>query len=145
MSRADRSHRRAELRPAAVAEKGIQTGGGASTDVIRLQPGRDGLWASLTWMWARRELLAMFTRRDLQVRYKQAVLGAGWAVLQPILTMVVFSVFFGRVAHVPSDGVPYPLFSLAGLVPWTFFANSVTNSTSSLVQNASMLTKIYFP
>ena len=79
------------------------------------------------------------------MRYKQTALGAAWAILQPVLTMVVFSLFFGRLAKMPSDGVPYPAFSFAALVPWTFFSNGLTQASNSLVNNANLLTKVYFP
>jgi lipopolysaccharide transport system permease protein len=83
--------------------------------------------------------------RDIKVRYKQTALGAAWAIIQPLMTMVVFSIFFGKLAKMPSDGIPYPLFAYAALVPWTFFANSLTQASNSLLQNANMLKKIYFP
>jgi lipopolysaccharide transport system permease protein len=113
--------------------------------VIRIEPTKG--WASLRLkeLWEYRELLYFLTWRDIKVRYKQTVLGAAWAVLQPFLTMVVFSIFFGRLAGVPSDGVPYPVFSYAALVPWTFFANGVTLSSNSLVGNSNLITKVYFP
>ena len=92
-----------------------------------------------------RELLYFLVWRDVKVRYKQTALGAAWAVVQPFCTMVVFSIFFGRLAKVPSDGVPYPIFSFAGLVPWTFFAASLTNGSNSLVGSSNLLKKVYFP
>lgn len=92
-----------------------------------------------------RELLYFLTWRDVKVRYKQTVLGAAWAILQPVLTMVVFSLFFGRLAAVPSDELPYPVFSYAALVPWFFFANGVTASANSLVGSSRLITKVYFP
>jgi lipopolysaccharide transport system permease protein len=92
-----------------------------------------------------RELLYFLTLRDIKVKYKQTVLGVAWAVLQPLLTMLVFTIFFGRLAKVPSDGVPYSVFALCGLVPWIFFANTVQATALSLVTNANLLTKIYFP
>lgn len=92
-----------------------------------------------------RDLFYFFTWRDLKVRYKQTILGIFWAILQPFITMVIFSLFFGRLASMPSDGLPYPIFSYAALVPWTFFANGVTQASNSLVQNANMIKKIYFP
>ena len=112
---------------------------------IRLAPSRG--WASLRLgdIWHYRELLYFLTWRDIKVRYKQTVLGFAWAVIQPFLTMVVFSLFFGRLAGVPSDGVPYPIFSYTALVPWTFFANGLANSSNSLVGSANLITKIYFP
>lgn len=96
-------------------------------------------------LWEHRELLPFFVWRDLKVRYAQTVLGVAWTVVQPLLAMVVFSVFLGRLAGVPSDGVPYPVFSLAGLVPWTFFAAGVGRAAGSLVSNQGLLTKVYFP
>ena len=104
-------------------------------------------WAhlGLAEIWAYRELLYFLVWRDVKVRYKQTALGAAWAVLQPFLTMVIFSLFFGRLAQIPSDGVPYPIFAYAALVPWTFFANGITLSSQSLVASANLLTKVYFP
>jgi lipopolysaccharide transport system permease protein len=104
-------------------------------------------WTSLRLgeLWRYRELVYFFVWRDLKVRYKQTILGAAWAILQPFLTMVVFSVFFGRLAAVPSDGLPYPVFSFSALVPWTFFANGLTQASNSVVANAGMVKKIYFP
>ena len=112
---------------------------------VLLRPSRG--WASigLRELWEYRELLYFLTWRDLTVRYKQTVLGVTWAVIQPFMTMVVFSLFFGRLAKIPSDGVPYPVFSYAGLVPWMFFANSLNQSSNSLVSNANLITKVYFP
>lgn len=92
-----------------------------------------------------RELLFFLTQRDVKIRYKQTVLGVLWALLQPLLTMLVFAVFFGRLAKVPSDGVPYSVFALCGLVPWTFFANTLQSTALSLVNNGNLLSKIYFP
>jgi lipopolysaccharide transport system permease protein len=110
-----------------------------------IQPTRG--WASvrLAELWEYRDLFYFFTWRDLKVRYKQTILGAFWAILQPFITMVVFSLFFGRLAGVPSDGLPYPIFSYAALVPWTFFANTLNQGAISLVNNAAMIKKIYFP
>jgi lipopolysaccharide transport system permease protein len=96
-------------------------------------------------LWAHRELVYFLIWRDIKVRYKQTALGASWAILQPLLTMLIFSVFFGRLAKVPSDGVPYPLFSFVALVPWMFFSNGLTLASNSLVHNANLLTKVYFP
>lgn len=113
--------------------------------IVHIKP-RSG-WASLKLgeLWRYRELLFFFVWRDLKVRYKQTVLGATWAILQPFLTMVVFSIFFGRLAEVPSDDLPYPVFAYAALVPWTFFANGLTQASNSVVSNAGMVKKIYFP
>jgi lipopolysaccharide transport system permease protein len=104
-------------------------------------------WVSLRLgdLWLYRELLFFLTWRDISVRYKQTILGAAWAIIQPFFTMVVFSIFFGRLAKIPSDDVPYPIFSYAALVPWMFFANAITQSSNSLVGNARLVTKIYFP
>lgn len=96
-------------------------------------------------LWEFRELLYFLIWRDVKVRYKQTALGALWAVLQPAMYMVLFTVVFGRLAHLPSDGAPYPVFVFAGLLPWTFVANSVTNAGTSLVNNANLITKVYFP
>lgn len=104
-------------------------------------------WVSLDLreLWEYRDLLYFFVWRDLKVRYKQTILGISWAVIQPFFTMVVFSIFFGRLAQVPSDDIPYPLFSYAALVPWSFFANALTQGSNSLVMNAAMVKKVYFP
>ncbi len=95
--------------------------------------------------WAYRELLYFLVWRDVKVKYKQTVLGAAWAIIQPFFTMVVFSIFFGRLAGIPSDEVPYPIFAYAALVPWMFFANGLSQSANSLVGNANLVTKVYFP
>jgi lipopolysaccharide transport system permease protein len=100
---------------------------------------------ALAELWEYRELLYFLAWRDVKVRYRQTALGAAWAILQPALTMLVFSLFFGRLAGVPSDGIPYPLFALCGLVPWQLFAFALTNSANSLVASERLLTKIYFP
>jgi len=99
----------------------------------------------LRQLWVYRELLYFLIWRDIKIRYKQTLLGAGWAIIQPLFTMLLFSLFFGKLARIPSDGVPYPLFAYAGLLPWTFFANAFGDSSSSLVSNPSLLTKLYFP
>lgn len=96
-------------------------------------------------LWRHRELLFFFTWRDIIVRYKQTYLGFVWAIIQPVFLMVVFSIFFGRLAGVPSEGVPYPIFAYAALLPWTFFANALTRGSGSLVANANLLRKVYFP
>lgn len=96
-------------------------------------------------LWRFRELLYFLFLRDIKIRYKQTALGAGWAILQPVLTMVVFTLIFGGLAKVSTDGSPYPIFSFAGLLPWNFFAHGVSRSSSSLVENAQLITKVYFP
>jgi lipopolysaccharide transport system permease protein len=113
---------------------------------VRVYRKRRG-WIPLDWreLWEFRELLFFLTWRDVMVRYKQTALGAAWAVLQPALTMVIFTLIFGRLAKLPSDGFPYPIFVYAGLLPWTFFANAVSQSSNSLVNSANLITKVYFP
>ena len=105
----------------------------------RIQPARGWTALGLRELWAYRELLYFLTWRDIKVRYKQTVLGAAWAVIQPFFMMVVFSLFFGKLAGVPSDELPYPIFSFAALVPWTFFSNALTQSSNSLVQSANLI------
>jgi lipopolysaccharide transport system permease protein len=116
------------------------------TPRVRLYQRRKG-WAVFDWkeLWEYRELLYFLIWRDVKVRYKQAVLGAGWAVLQPAMAMVIFTVIFGRLVKLPTDGSPYPVFVYAGLLPWTFFANAVTTASTSLVNSANVITKVYFP
>ncbi|HEY0972522.1 MAG TPA: ABC transporter permease [Gemmatimonadales bacterium] len=110
-----------------------------------IEPPRGWSSLGLRELWEYRELLYFLTWRDVKVRYKQTVLGAAWAIIQPLSTMVVFSIFFGRLARMPSDGVPYPLFSFAALVPWTFFSNGLTLSANSVVGSQNLVTRIYFP
>ncbi len=112
---------------------------------LRIEPSRGWVSLQLRELWRYRELLYFLTWRDIKVRYKQTVLGAAWAILQPFMTMVVFSLFFGNLAQIPSDGVPYPIFSYAALVPWTFFASGLTSSSNSLVGSANLIKKVYFP
>lgn len=104
-------------------------------------------WQVIDWRELRqyRDLFYFLVLRDIKVLYKQTVLGFAWAILQPIFSMVIFSIVFGRLAHIPSDGIPYPLFSYAAMVPWTYFNSAVNGSTSSLISNAGMLSKVYFP
>jgi lipopolysaccharide transport system permease protein len=113
--------------------------------VTIVEPSRGWINLQLRDLWEYRELLYFLTWRDIKVRYKQTALGAAWAVIQPFFTMVVFSLFFGRLAKVPSDGIPYPIFSYAALVPWTFFAQGLTQSSNSLVGSANLISKVYFP
>ncbi len=112
---------------------------------LRIQPSAGWVSLRLRDLWEYRELLYFLIWRDIKVRYKQTALGAAWAVLQPLMTMLVFSVFFGRLARMPSDGIPYPVFAFAALVPWTLFAHGLTGSANSLVGNANLITKVYFP
>ena len=113
--------------------------------LIVIAPSRGWVSLKLDEMWAYRELLYFLVWRDVKVRYKQTALGAAWAVIQPLLTMLVFSLFFGRLAKVPSDGIPYPIFSFAALVPWTFFATGLNMSSNSLVGSTNLVQKVYFP
>ena len=116
-----------------------------SERVVEIVPPRGWPRIDFRELWASRGLLLLLVWRDIKSRYSQTVLGAGWAVLQPVFTMVVFTVIFGRLARMPSDGVPYSVFSLAALVPWTYFSTSLTGSSNSLVLSRSLLTKVYFP
>lgn len=110
-----------------------------------IEPSRGLLSLKFGELWMYRELLFFLTWRDIKIRYQQTVLGFAWAVLQPVLTMVVFSLFFGKLANIGSDGVPYPIFNYTALLPWQFFENAISTSTTSLVTNANMVTKVYFP
>src|SRR5437867_744386 len=113
--------------------------------IVRIEASRGWVSLKLNELWEYRELLYFLTWRDIKIRYKQTALGAAWAIIQPFFTMVVFSLFFGKLAKVPSDGIPYPIFSYTALVPWTFFANGLLQSSNSLVANSNLLKKIYFP
>lgn len=113
--------------------------------VVRIRPSKGWVSLRLHDLWVYRELLYFLTWRDIKVRYKQTVLGAAWAIIQPFMSMVVFTLFFGKLAQMPSDGIPYPIFSYAGLLPWTFFANALGQSANSLVGSASLIKKVYFP
>ena len=117
----------------------------ASLPMVRRQA-RPG-WVAIDFaeLWRYRELIVFYALRDIKVRYKQTLLGVAWAVLQPVLTMVVFSIFFGRLAGVPSDGIPYPIFAYCGLVPWQLFSYALTQSSSRIVEDAQVITKVYFP
>jgi lipopolysaccharide transport system permease protein len=117
----------------------------AALTTHRIAPSKGWVSLKLSELWEYRELLYFLIWRDIKVRYKQTALGAAWAIIQPFFTMVVFSLFFGRLAKVPSDGIPYPIFSFAALVPWTFFANGLGQSSNSLVGSANLITKVYFP
>lgn len=110
-----------------------------------IQPGRG--WRPIDWkeLWRYRELFWFLAARDIKVRYKQTALGASWAVIQPFFTMVVFSIFFGRLAKIPSDGLPYPLFSFCALLPWQMFSHALTQSSNSLVTEQRLISKVYFP
>ncbi len=132
----------------AITEIDLQTKLPTSKDairVLRIKPSRAWVSLKLGELWAYRELLYFLIWRDIKVRYKQTALGASWAIIQPFSTMVVFSLFFGKLAKMPSDGIPYPIFSYAALVPWTFFAAGLTQSSNSLVGSSNLITKVYFP
>jgi lipopolysaccharide transport system permease protein len=116
-----------------------------SSIVVSIEPPHGWNAVDLRELWEYRELLFFLTWRDIKVRYKQTVMGVSWAIIQPFLTMVVFSLFFGYLGGMPSDDLPYPIFSYAALVPWTFFVNALTQSSQSLVASANLLKKIYFP
>lgn len=100
---------------------------------------------ALAAVWGRRELLYFLIWRDVRVKYKQTALGAGWAILKPLIAAAIFTAIFGHLVHVPSDGIPYPLFVLAGLVPWTYFSSAVSQTTQSLVESANLISKVAFP
>lgn len=113
--------------------------------LVIIEPSRSWIPLNLKDLWQYRDLLYILTMRDIKVRYKQTLLGALWAIIQPLFTMLIFSLLFGRLANMPSDGIPYPIFAFAGLLPWTFFSNAVTNSGNSLIGNSNLITKVYFP
>jgi len=113
--------------------------------VIRIAPPTRWWVIPFSELWAYRELLYFFVWRDIKIRYKQTAIGAAWAVLQPLLTMIVFTVFFGKLAHVPSEGLPYPIFYYSALLPWMYFAASLQNATNTIVENQRVITKVYFP
>jgi lipopolysaccharide transport system permease protein len=116
-----------------------------STPLITILPSTGWVPLRLRDLWEYRELVYFFVWRDVKVRYKQTVLGAAWAIIQPLFAMIIFAVFFGRLAKMPSDGIPYPLFAYAALVPWTFFSNAMTQASNSLAASAGLITKVYFP
>jgi lipopolysaccharide transport system permease protein len=116
-----------------------------NTIVNVIEPPKSRIPLNLDELWNYRDLVVFLTLRDLKVRYQQTVLGVLWAIIQPFVTMIVFSFVFGRIARLPSDGIPYPLFSYVGLLPWNFFSDGLTKGASSLTANASMIRKIYFP
>jgi len=113
--------------------------------VVVIEPSKSWVGLRLRDVWQYRELLYFLTWRDVKVRYKQTLLGAAWAILQPLLTMLIFTLLFGLLAGIKSEGIPYPIFAYSGLIVWVFFSNSVTNSGNSLVGSANLITKIYFP
>lgn len=112
---------------------------------ILIRPSKGWTALNLRDLWLYRELLYFLTWRDIKVRYKQTVLGAAWAILQPFFTMVVFSIFFGRLAKVPSEGIPYPIFAYSALLPWSYFSGALDRAGNSLVGSSHLITKVYFP
>lgn len=117
----------------------------AAVPVLRIEASRGWVSLKLGELWEYRELLYFLTWRDIKVRYKQSVLGAAWAIIQPFVAMVVFTVFFGKLANLGPEGVPYPIWNYAAMVPWTYFAFALTGSSNSLVASSALLKKIYFP
>ncbi|MBN1166557.1 MAG: ABC transporter permease [Methanospirillaceae archaeon] len=110
-----------------------------------IRPPGKGINLNIPEIWFYRELLFYLAWREVKIRYKQTIMGAGWAILQPSFSMIVFTLFFGKLAKMPSDGIPYPLFSYAGLILWIYFSSTLTHGSTSMVNNAQMLTKVYFP
>jgi lipopolysaccharide transport system permease protein len=113
--------------------------------VVTIEAHKSWVPLNLRDLWSYRELLYFLMWRDIKVRYKQTVLGAAWAVIQPLVTMIIFTYFFGKLAKVPTDGVPYPIFVYTAVLLWTFFSNGVTNGANSLIGNSNLITKVYFP
>jgi lipopolysaccharide transport system permease protein len=128
-----------------VGDSGKSVSQGLSNNIHRIEASRGWVSLKLSELWEYRELLYFLVWRDIKVRYKQTALGAAWAIIQPVLTMLVFSLFFGRLAGIPSDNIPYPIFCYAALTPWTFFANGLVQSSNSLVGSSNLITKVYFP
>jgi homopolymeric O-antigen transport system permease protein len=126
----------------ATAAQPVET---APLRVLRIEPPTRWWAFPFAELWEYRELLYFFVWRDIKVRYKQTAIGAAWAVLQPFLTMLIFSLFFGRLAHIPSEGLPYPIFYYSALLPWMYFAAALQNATSTIVDNQRLVTKVYFP
>lgn len=115
------------------------------TPIVVIKPSKSWVALNLKELWRYRDLLYILTERDIKVKYKQTILGSLWAIIQPLSTMLVFTLFFGRLAGMQSDGAPYPIFVFAGLLPWTFFSNALIKGGNSLVGNSSLITKVYFP
>lgn len=125
--------------------KGLENSVGKDRAVTIIRPQSGWVPIDIKELWSYRELLYTFVQRDVTVRYKQTALGAAWAIIQPFFMMVVFTIFFGKLAKISSEGIPYPLFSYAALLPWTLFAEGITRSTGSMVVNSRIMTKVYFP
>ena len=133
------------MAPTTEGAKEIRPQGWTSAHLTVIEPRRGLAGLGLTELWAYRELLFFFIWRDLKVRYRQTVFGVLWAVIQPLALMLVFTAFLGRVPGLGEEGVPYPLFALAGLIPWTFFAQGISGSATSLVDASNLVQKVYFP
>ncbi len=129
----------------ASALQATECGAERAMPTLIIRPSTGWMPLNLPDLWHYRELIYFLTWRDIKVRYKQTVLGAAWAVIQPFMTMVVFSIVFGRLAGIPSEGLPYPIFAYCALLPWQLFAHSLTQSSNSLVANERLITKVYFP
>ncbi len=123
----------------------MKAGDVAEAPVFVIRPTRGWRFLDLRELWTYRELVYFLAWRDIKVRYKQTVIGAAWAVIQPFFIMVVFSLFFGRLAGIPSEGLPYPLFYYSALLPWMYFANALTHATNTMVEHQQVITKVYFP
>ena len=123
----------------------LRSGPPRDSSHVRIQSSPGWVSIDLKELWRYRELIYFFAWRDIKVRYKQTVLGAAWAIIQPLFTMVVFSVLFGRLAKLPSEGIPYPIFCFAALVPWSYFANALSQGSSSMVRSSQLIKKVYFP
>ncbi|HZE69388.1 MAG TPA: ABC transporter permease [Pyrinomonadaceae bacterium] len=139
---------KAEVSPSHELVESVSSGQNVEASLapeILIESKQSGFELGLPEIWRYRELLYFLTWRDVKLRYKQTALGVAWAIIQPLFAMLLFTMVFGRIARVPSDNIPYPFFAYAGLVPWTFFANTITNSSNSLVGSASLVTKVYFP
>jgi lipopolysaccharide transport system permease protein len=134
-----------EIQSMQIRTVGAEERPASDVSVILIEPSRGWISLKLRELWEYRELLYFLIWRDVKVRYKQTVLGVAWAIIQPVVTMIVFSLFFGKLAKIPSDGVPYPLFNLAGLVPWNLFSNGLSHVSNSLVDSSNLIKKVYFP
>jgi lipopolysaccharide transport system permease protein len=123
----------------------IKNDDSGASSILKIEASKGWVSLRLSELWTYRELLYFLVWRDVKVRYKQSALGATWAIIQPFLTMIVFSLFFGKLAKVPSDNIPYPIFSFSALVPWTLFANGLSQASNSLVNSSNLIKKVYFP
>ncbi len=123
----------------------IFMGNGKSETILYIHPGKKWWHFSFKELWDYRELFYFFVWRDIKIRYKQTLIGMAWAVIQPLMTMILFTLFFGKLAKLPSDGLPYPIFYFSGLLPWMYFAGALQGATHSIVQHQNIITKVYFP